>query len=170
MILNIDELEKVRQSTEKRIVLATGTFDMFHYEHLMYLKQAKEHGDYLVVAIKSDKCAKLKDPIKPIIEQEQRVAIVDAIQYVDYTVIVDYDESAEPKHEYDNDAQKQWLIMFEPVLEKLKPDVLYHEDNPNLQTARNRVFDTYGINGVSKPRGKSISTSKIIRKMAMVLQ
>ena len=170
MIIKMKELDKIHRNADKRIILATGTFDMFHYEHLIYLKQAKNLGGTLVVAVKSDKCARLKDPIKPIIEQDQRIAIVDAIQYVDFTVMVDYDEKLEPKLVYDNEAQKQWLVMFEDVFSSLKPGILFHENNPKLQTARDRVFEKYGIQGIAKERGESISTSKIIRKMAMLLQ
>lgn len=170
MIVTIDELKKLRLSTSKRIVLATGTFDMFHYEHLEYLRKAKEQGDLLFVAVKSDKCARLKDPIKPIIEQDQRLAIVDAIQYVDCSFLVDYDENAEPTLAYENEAQREWLVIFEPVFRALLPDVLFHEENPKLQTAREEVFKKYLIQGVSKQRGKSISTSKIIRKLAELLR
>ena len=35
----------------KKVVLGTGTFDLFHYEHLKYLEGAKKQGDILVVAI-----------------------------------------------------------------------------------------------------------------------
>ena len=47
----------------------------------------------------------------------------------------------------------------------LKPDILYYEDNPQLQTARDRVFKKYGITGVIKPRGKGASTTEIIKKI-----
>ncbi|HKC04500.1 MAG TPA: adenylyltransferase/cytidyltransferase family protein, partial [Patescibacteria group bacterium] len=38
----------------KRIVLAGGVFDILHYGHIHFLKQAKKLGDYLIVAMESD--------------------------------------------------------------------------------------------------------------------
>jgi cytidyltransferase-like protein len=35
-------------------VMAFGTFDLLHEGHKNYFKQAKEHGDFLVVAISRD--------------------------------------------------------------------------------------------------------------------
>ena len=96
----------------------------------------------------------------------QRIFIVDAIRYVDYTVIADYDNSVEPSILYENDKQREWLIMFESIFDVLRPNTLYYELNPTLQTAREKAFEEYGIQGVHKKRGESISTSKIVSKLA----
>lgn len=159
----VDVVEKNRQG--KKVVLATGTFDLFHYEHLKYLEGAKQHGDILVVAVKSDKCASLKNPDRPIISENQRVAIVDAIRYVDYSIIVDYNPNINLEVETENAKQKEWLIIFQELFKNLKPDVLYYENNDVLQTARDKVFEKYGITGVMKKRGESASTTEIIQKM-----
>lgn len=159
----VDVVEKNRQG--KKVVLATGTFDLFHYEHLKYLEGAKQHGDILVVAVKSDKCASLKNPDRPIISENQRVAIVDAIRYVDYSIIVDYNPNINLEVEAENAKQKEWLIIFQELFKNLKPDVLYYENNDVLQTARDKVFKKYGITGVMKKRGESASTTEIIQKI-----
>lgn len=159
----VDVVEKNRQG--KKVVLATGTFDLFHYEHLKYLEGAKQHGDILVVAVKSDKCASLKNPDRPIISENQRVAIADAIRYVDYSIIVDYNPNINLEVEAENAKQKEWLIIFQELFKNLKPDVLYYENNDVLQTARDKVFEKYGITGVMKKRGESASTTEIIQKM-----
>lgn len=159
----VDVVERNRQG--KKVVLATGTFDLFHYEHLKYLEGAKQHGDILVVAVKSDKCASLKNPDRPIISENQRVAIVDAIRYVDYSIIVDYNPNINLEVEAENAKQKEWLIIFQELFKDLKPDVLYYENNDVLQTARDKVFEKYGITGVMKKRGESASTTEIIQKM-----
>lgn len=41
-----------------KIVMAFGTFDLFHAGHENYLKQAKELGDYLIVVIARDQTVK----------------------------------------------------------------------------------------------------------------
>lgn len=161
----VNVVEKNRQG--KKVVLATGTFDLFHYEHLKYLEGAKQHGDILVVAVKSDKCASLKDPKRPMISQNQRIAIVDAIKYVDYSIIVDYNPNINLEVEAENAKQKEWLIIFQELFKNLKPDVLYYENNEVLQTARDKVFKKYGITGKMKKRGESISTTEIIKKLTI---
>lgn len=163
MITDLQELVSILGKREGKVVLATGT--LFHYEHLRYLKDAKKEGDILVVAIKNNKCAALKGDNRPIIHEVQRIAIVDNIRCVDYTLLVDYDENSEIEVEYDNKQQEQWLKIFGEVFKNLKPDVLYYEINPVLQIARDRVFEKYHIRGVSRVRGEMISTTKIIKKL-----
>lgn len=164
---NVNQLSKVVEEVRKgkKIVLATGTFDLFHYEHLKYLEGAKKQGDILVVAVKSDKCASLKNPDRPYIKQMERNAIVDAIKYVDYSIIVDYNPDVILEVEPENEKQREWLIIFQEIFKTLKPDILYYEDNPVLQSARDKVSEKYGICGISKERGKSASTTGIIEML-----
>lgn len=166
MIVGLEDLYKVRRNTSKTIVLATGTFDLFHYEHVMYLQDAKGFGDILVVAVKGNNGAWLKGVDRPVIDEKHRISIVDAIKYVDYSVIVDYNSSIQPTIPFDNEEQRQWLVMFEQLFNVLKPDILYYENNPVLQTARDKAFQEYEIQGISKERGESISTSVIVEKLA----
>lgn len=167
MITNLQELStEIRNiRTGKKIVLATGTFDLFHYEHLKYLEGAKQQGDILVVAVKNNRCARLKEEGRPIIDEKQRIAIVDAIKYVDYTFWVDYNPNLTVEIQADNEKQQEWLTMFQETFRMLQPDILYHEDNPKLQTAREKVFQKYSIKGVKKSRGRGASTTEIINKV-----
>lgn len=156
-------LEKERKG--KKVVLATGTFDLFHYSHLKYLEHAKEQGDILVVAVKNDKCAHLKGDNRPIVNEFQRVAIIEGLKCVDYVILVDYDPSVTLEVKADNSRQEEWLIIFQDVFKELHPDILYHEINPLLEDARKRVFEKYHIKGVSVERGNVTSTSEIIEKI-----
>ncbi len=64
----------------------TGVFDMFHIGHLNILKQAKEQCEYLIVGISTDEIAESYKYRKPVINFEERCAIVEAIKYVDKVV------------------------------------------------------------------------------------
>ena len=62
-------------------VLATGTFDLLHPGHLLYLSKAKALGDELYVIIARDSMIKHKP--KPVIPEAQRLAMVKALCMVD---------------------------------------------------------------------------------------
>ena len=66
-------------------VLTYGTFDLFHVGHLNILKRAKALGDYLVVAVSSDDFNAIKGK-KCAIPDTERMAIVEAIKYVDEVI------------------------------------------------------------------------------------
>ena len=68
-----------------KIGYTSGVFDMFHIGHLNILKRAKEQCDYLVVGVATDELALYKNK-SAIIPFEERLAIVDAIKYVDKAV------------------------------------------------------------------------------------
>ena len=67
-------------------VLTCGTFDLFHIGHVNMLKKAKKEGSYLIVGISSDSCNKEKGK-KSIINQKERMAIVESCKYVDKVFI-----------------------------------------------------------------------------------
>ncbi|MGI2294939.1 adenylyltransferase/cytidyltransferase family protein [Paenibacillus sp. GXUN7292] len=68
-----------------KIGYTTGVFDMFHIGHLNILKRAKEHCDFLIVGVTTDKLVSYKNK-KAIIPHSERMAIVEGIKYVDKVV------------------------------------------------------------------------------------
>jgi FAD synthetase len=86
----------------KRVV-ATGTFDIIHPGHIRFLEEAKKLGDELIVIVAREKNVRHKP--KPVIPEEQRRRVVEAIKFVDKAILGD-----------END-------IFKPIME-LKPDVI----------------------------------------------
>ena len=64
----------------------TGVFDMFYIGHLNILRRAKEQCDFLIVGVTTDKLCYDRKNKYPIIKEADRVAIVEAIRYVDDVV------------------------------------------------------------------------------------
>jgi glycerol-3-phosphate cytidylyltransferase len=65
---------------------SSGVYDLFHVGHLNILKRAKEQCDFLIVAVSTDELVGSYKNKLPVIEFAERVAIVEAIKYVDKVV------------------------------------------------------------------------------------
>lgn len=70
-----------------RIGYTTGVFDMFHIGHLNILKRAKEQCEYLIVGVTTDELCYSRKNKYPVICEKERIAIVEAIRYVDRVVL-----------------------------------------------------------------------------------
>ena len=78
MLIDKNYLPTIREKyKDKKIVLSLGSFDLFHYEHLRYLQDAKKLGDILIVAIKEDEVVKLKGYNRPYVNEVWRSEIIN---------------------------------------------------------------------------------------------
>lgn len=72
------------RSRQARIVFTNGCFDILHAGHIFLLRQARSHGDVLVVGLNSDESVrKNKGPSRPINSAEDRKCILEALRFVD---------------------------------------------------------------------------------------
>ncbi|MCK4475719.1 MAG: FAD synthase [Methanophagales archaeon] len=76
-------------------VLATGTFEILHPGHLLYLEEAKKLGDELFVIVARDVNVK-KRKRTPIIPEEQRLKMVSALKVVDKAMLGSEKDMYEP--------------------------------------------------------------------------
>jgi D-beta-D-heptose 7-phosphate kinase/D-beta-D-heptose 1-phosphate adenosyltransferase len=83
----VDRCEALR-GRGARIVLTNGCFDLLHVGHARLLRQARELGDALVVAVNGDASARvLKGAGRPIIPERERAELLAALASVDYVTI-----------------------------------------------------------------------------------
>lgn len=98
-------LEDARHQGE-RVVFTNGCFDIIHAGHVTYLESARRQGDRLVVAINSDESVRrLKGTGRPINACDRRMAVLAALEHVDWVVSFDADTP-------------------EALLKKVRPEVL----------------------------------------------
>ncbi|MFM8331722.1 MAG: bifunctional D-glycero-beta-D-manno-heptose-7-phosphate kinase/D-glycero-beta-D-manno-heptose 1-phosphate adenylyltransferase HldE [Candidatus Methylumidiphilus sp.] len=91
----LDTLVAARVAGEK-IVLTNGCFDILHPGHLDYLQRAKDLGDRLVVLVNSDDSVRrLKGAGRPVNALASRMAMLAALECVDWVVAFDGDTPAE---------------------------------------------------------------------------
>ena len=86
----IPDYKKLREQvslwkkTGLRIVLTSGTWDLFHVGHAEYFEKAKALGDLLIVGVDSDeKVRARKGPHRPIVPEGERVRILAHVRHVD---------------------------------------------------------------------------------------
>ena len=131
----------------KIIVTCNGSFDLFHYGHLVFLKFAREQGDVLVVAINSDSSIKkYKSENRPIVPEEQRAQMIAALGIVDYVHI--FNETVPM-----------------PFIEAVKPDfhangAEYGEDCIEAEAVKKIGGKIYLV-----PRVAGLSTTELIKKI-----
>lgn len=88
-----------------KTVITYGTFDLFHVGHLNLLRRAKELGDYLIVAVSSDRFNWEEKQKKCEIQDKDRMAIVEAIKYVDKVIPEDsWEQKIEDVKKYNVDV------------------------------------------------------------------
>jgi len=93
----------------RRVVLAAGVFDLLHFGHLRALEDAKKaggRGSRLIVIVARDKTVERLKGRRPILPEDQRRALVEALKPVD-KAILGYEE-----------------MNIAGVIQRIKPDVI----------------------------------------------
>ncbi len=94
-ILTRKELEvlvaKWRKENQK-IIFTNGVFDLVHLGHVDYLEKASNLADKMIVALNSDASVKrLKGDNRPLIDENARLRVMAAFEFVDATLLFDED-------------------------------------------------------------------------------
>ncbi|MBQ7470901.1 MAG: adenylyltransferase/cytidyltransferase family protein [Prevotella sp.] len=70
---------------DRVVVYTSGTFDMFHSNHLKMIEYARGLGDTLIVGVSTDElvCSYKRPPIIPF---EERISIIKALKHPDIVI------------------------------------------------------------------------------------
>jgi len=82
--------DKTERTEKRRIVLASGVFDLLHLGHVRFLEAAKKAGGpgaKLVVVVARDSTVEKKKGRKPIMPESQRCALVASLKVVDVAIL-----------------------------------------------------------------------------------
>jgi cytidyltransferase-like protein len=86
VILAFEQLKEYR----KTVAMVDGAFDPLHRGHIEYFRAAAEQLDVpLLCNVASDQYVWTKHP--PLLPEDQRAAIVDAIRFISYTHVNQFD-------------------------------------------------------------------------------
>lgn len=128
----------------KKVVFTNGCFDLLHVGHMRLFYRSKRLGDYLIVAVNSDRSIrKIKGPLRPILPEQDRAELCAGCEPVD-AVIVFNDETPEK------------------IITRLRPDILVKGGDWKINTIIGRRI----VKKIVRfPLIKGKSTSLIISKI-----
>ncbi len=93
----------------RKVVLASGVFDLLHLGHVRFLEEAKKAGGpnaKLIVIIAKDSTAEKTKGKKPIMNENERCSLVQSLKVVD-TAVLGYEG-----------------LEIGEVIGKIKPDII----------------------------------------------
>jgi len=144
-----------------KLVLASGTFDLLHYGHLKFLEEAKKAGGKnarLIVIVARDSTVRRTKGSEPVIPEDQRRALVDALKPVDIALLGYRD------------------LNLEAVIKKINPDIIaVGHDQESIEKAVKKIIAkkrlTAKVVKVRKFGAEALnSSSKIKRKIVESLE
>ncbi len=84
----LSQLRKTWATKGETVVFTNGCFDILHRGHVDYLNKAAALGTKLIVAVNSDSSvATIKNPSRPIQDENSRAEIIAALGCVDAVII-----------------------------------------------------------------------------------
>ena len=146
----------VKKEKKRKIVLASGTFDLLHLGHVRFLEEAKKAGGKdaeLIVIVARDSTVKARKRKNPVMPEDQRRALVESLKVVDEAILGLEDFS------------------IDNVIEKIKPDVIavgHDQDGIEKEVLKAIENEKFAIEVAKIGRfGKREldSSSKIVRKI-----
>ena len=128
--------------SNKVVVYTSGTFDMFHSNHLKMIEYARGLGDTLIVGVSTDElvCSCKRAPIIPF---EERISIIKALKYPDIVI---------PQRSLDHTD----------IVKKLNIDVFVVGDD---WTGKYDYLKELGVTVFYFPYGDGLSTTSIKKEI-----
>jgi FAD synthetase len=139
---------------KKKVVLASGVFDLLHLGHVKFLEEAKKAGGKnaeLIVIIARDSTVEENKGRKPIMPENQRRALVESLKVVDEAVL--------GFEKFD----------LGDVIERVKPDVIaLGYDQVDMEKGVQEYVDKHRLNikviRIGKFEEDELDSSSKIRK------
>ena len=164
MQVDYKDLPELREKfRHKKIVFCSGSFDLTHLGHLLFLEACKMHGDLLFVSVGSDVLLRrIKGNSRPVMNENVRIRMVDSLKPVDYCFL---DNILDEKNHYNG---------LKLAFEKLKPDVYVVNDDVSNLNYREELCKIKGIRFIILKKNdypeefKEISTTDIINRIKKI--
>ena len=152
----------------KTIVYTSGTFDMFHYNHLRMINYARSLADVLIVGVSTDELVmSYKD--KPIIPFQERLQIIEALKTPDIVIPQHTLDHAEIVKKLNIDAfvvGDDWWGKYD-YLKDLGIEVFYFPYGAGVSSTniKKTIHDTYE----EKLKSQQQTTPKTIKQTEILI-
>ncbi len=161
--INYGDLQEIRRKHKnQKIVFCSGSFDLPHGGHAIFIEDCKKFGDVLVVGVGGDEVIRQnKGPGRPIMNERVRAKLISSLKPVDYCLIDD------------NSKQEHVFSFVEFVFDNLRPDVYVVNSDGFNMPSRRELAEKYGVEIIVLERWApkefgDISTTEIIKKIRSV--
>ncbi|MBI1335008.1 MAG: D-glycero-beta-D-manno-heptose 1-phosphate adenylyltransferase [Armatimonadetes bacterium] len=144
--MTIEELQAKRGKSV--VVFTNGVFDILHAGHVDYLEKARALGDYLVVALNTDRSvSRLKGPTRPINHLADRVRVIGALRCVDCVVTFSEDTP-------------------ERIIAAIRPNIHVKGGDYTVESLpESKIVHSYGGKVVIFPLLEGRSSTRVIQKL-----
>lgn len=135
----IESLIKAIKARGDKVVLTSGSFDLLHQGHSMYLEAARQLGDFLVVGVDSDeKIRRRKGVTRPAVPEDERLRMVTHQRGVGLVALKNADD-------------ERWAL-----IRAVRPDVLVATE------------DTYTADEIAELESQYCGRVEVLRRMATI--
>lgn len=142
--------QTIQIPNNKNIVLVGGCFDILHFGHIEFLKNAKAAGDYLIVALEPDESISNYKHRTPTHNQKERADILSALRFVDHVVLL---------------PVLKGFVDYNQLVENIKPQVIaITADDPQITNKQKQANSVKAIVKIVTPRISDFSSTKIKEK------
>lgn len=137
----------------KNIVLVGGCFDLLHFGHIHFLKQAKSYGNWLMVALESDEnVRRMKGDTRPIHTQAQRKEMLESLSVIDEVILLP------PMHK-DRD--------YYELVRKIKPSVIAITQGDRAKIKKMKQANEVRAQLIEIPKIHTPSTSQLAKLLGL---
>ena len=153
---------------DKTIVYTSGTFDMFHYNHLRMINYARSLADILIVGVSTDELVS-SYKAKPIIPFNERLQIIEALKTPDIVIpqhSLDHTEIVKKLHIDAPAVGDAWSGNYD-YLKDLGPQVSYLPYGTGVSSTnlKKTIHDTYETNLKNQRQAKPESVKGFSEKL-----
>jgi rfaE bifunctional protein nucleotidyltransferase chain/domain len=130
------------------VVFTNGVFDVLHRGHVSYLAHAREQGASLIVALNTDASARRlgKGPDRPLNAQDDRAAVIAALESVSLVTFFDEDTPVQ-------------------LLEELRPQVYVKGGDYDMAALEEtRRVQSWGGRALAIPFVEGYSTTALVTR------
>jgi rfaE bifunctional protein nucleotidyltransferase chain/domain len=148
-IITRESLASLRATLPGPVVFTNGVFDILHRGHVTYLADAKALGATLIVGVNSDTSVRTlgKGDDRPINDEDDRVALLAALESVDW--VVKFGESTPVE-----------------LIRALRPDVLVKGGDYDMDALpESALVRGWGGKALAIPFEHDRSTTKLLKKV-----